>query len=171
MPWPLQEIRDVVVVLPGIMGSTLAKNGELVWAPSAGGVITAIQTFGGSLRQLTLPAGIGDNHPGDGVEPVEVMPDLHLLPGLWSANIGYGALLDWLHSTFHLVDTQHDDERIPNRLAVAYDWRLSNRYNGRRLKGIVETALERWRAQGHWPPETGSHDVRPQPPVSPPAPA
>jgi pimeloyl-ACP methyl ester carboxylesterase len=31
---------------------------------------------------------------------------------------------------------------------VAYDWRLSNRYNGKRLKSIVEPALDRWKAQG-----------------------
>ena len=33
-------------------------------------------------------------------------------------------------------------------MTVPYDWRLSNRYNGRRLATIVEPALERWRAQG-----------------------
>jgi hypothetical protein len=37
-----EVIRDVVVVLPGIMGSTLAKNGKMVWAPSAGSVLKAI---------------------------------------------------------------------------------------------------------------------------------
>jgi pimeloyl-ACP methyl ester carboxylesterase len=149
MPEPPEEMRDLIVVLPGIMGSTLARDDNLVWAPSAGAVVTAILTFGRSVRQLTLPDGIGDDHPGDGVEPVEVMPDLHVLPGVWSANIGYGVLLDWLRSTFHLIDAKPDDpERIPNLLAAPYDWRLSNRYNGRRLKRIVEPALERWRSQG-----------------------
>lgn len=148
-PTLAEEARDLVVVLPGIMGSTLAKDGRLVWAPSAGAVVAAILTFGRSIRQLTLPKGIGDDHPDDGVVPVEIMPDLHLLPGVWSANIGYGLLLDWLRSTFHLVDSSHvDPEGIPNLLAVPYDWRLSNRHNGRLLKGIVEPALERWRSQG-----------------------
>lgn len=39
-------------------------------------------------------------------------------------------------------------ERPANLVTMPYDWRLSNRYNGRRLKSIVEPALERWRAQG-----------------------
>ncbi|WP_198138330.1 esterase/lipase family protein [Pelobacter propionicus] len=142
-------VRDVVVVLPGIMGSTLSKNGKLVWAPSAGAVLDAIATFGRSIREMTLPNGIGDHHPNDGVEPVGLMPDLHLLPGLWSAHIGYGKLLNWLRARFHFIEpTAGKPDLIPNLLPIAYDWRLSNRYNGRRLKSIVEPALERWRAQG-----------------------
>ena len=52
-------VIDVVVVLPGIMGSTLAKNGNLVWAASAGSVLSAIRTFGRSIQDLALPSGIG----------------------------------------------------------------------------------------------------------------
>lgn len=142
-------IRDVVVVLPGIMGSTLEKNGERVWAPSAGVILKAIATFGRSIKAMSLPPGIGDNHPGDGVDPVALMPDIHLLPGLWSVNIGYEALLGFLRKRFHFIEHSADDpDRMPNLLPVAYDWRLSNRYNGKRLKGIVEPALDRWRAQG-----------------------
>lgn len=84
---------DLVVVLPGIMGSTLAQHGSLVWAPSAGAVLHAIGTFGRSIRQLQLPDGIGDDHPGDGVEPVALMPDLHVLPGIWAPLKGYDRLL------------------------------------------------------------------------------
>ena len=131
------------------MGSTLVKNGDLVWGPSAGAVLKAIGTFGRSLRAMTLPADIGDNGPRDGVEPKALMPDLHVLPGIWSANIGYGKLLDWLSTRFELVEASPDDpSRMPNLLPVPYDWRLSNRFNARRLKTIVEPALERWQSQG-----------------------
>jgi pimeloyl-ACP methyl ester carboxylesterase len=148
----LSPIKDVVVVLPGIMGSTLAIKGDttddykLVWSPSAGAVRRAIMTFGHSITDLALEPGIGDDHPDDGVVPVAVMPDLHILPGLWSWNFGYGVLLDWLRLRFGLVDA--GPARPGNLVAVPYDWRLSNRYNGRRLKSIVEPALERWRSQG-----------------------
>lgn len=148
MPSP-DVIRDLVVVLPGLLGSILAKNKKLVWAPSAGSVLNAIATLGGSIRKLGLPADIGDEHPGDDVEPVALMPDLHLLPGIWSANIGYGKLLDSLRTRFQFIEPSPEDpSRIPNLLPVPYDWRLSNRYNGKRLKGIVEPALERWQSQG-----------------------
>src|SRR6476660_10549957 len=66
-------VTDLVVVLPGIMGSTMADaTGRLVWAPSAGSVVRAIRTLGDSIRDLQLPAGIGDDHPGDGVKPTAV---------------------------------------------------------------------------------------------------
>lgn len=142
-------INDVVVVLPGIMGSTLSKSGELVWAPSRSSVITAISTFGRSIKEMRLPQGIGDNHPDDGVEPVALMPDLHILPGIWNPQIGYDELLKSLHNRFHFIERSAEKPHlIPNLLPVAYDWRLSNRFNGRRLKSIVEPALERWRAKG-----------------------
>lgn len=143
-------MRDLVVVLPGILGSTLSKNGELVWAPSAGSVLKAIATFGGSIRELSLPQDVGDEAPRDNkAEPVALMPDLHLLPGIWSANIGYGKLLQWLRTKFNLAEASPGEpSRIPNLLPVPFDWRLSNRYNGKRLKKIVETALERLHSQG-----------------------
>jgi hypothetical protein len=143
-------VTDVVVVLPGIMGSTLAKHGRLVWAPSAGAVLRAVWTFGRSVKDLGLPAGIADDHPADGVEPVALMPDLHVLLGLWTANIGYGKLLDFLRSPrFGLVEagTVPPDHPV-NLVPVPYDWRLSNRFNARRLKSIVEPVLDRWRGQG-----------------------
>lgn len=135
------------MVLPGILGSTLARDGQEAWAPSAGVVWQAIRSFGASIQSLTLPTDLGDDHPGDGVEPLALMPDLHLLPGLWSANIGYSRLLDWLTQRFTLVPPDPKDPAKPaNLLPFAYDWRLSNRYNARRLRAVVEPAQERWRA-------------------------
>ena len=141
------EVRDLVVVLPGILGSTLARDGQQVWAPSSGAVWQAIRSFGASIQSLTLPTDLGDDHPGDGVEPLALMPDLHLLPGIWSANIGYDRLLGWLTQRFKLVLADPQNCATPgNLLPFAYDWRLSCRYNARRLKRMVEPALERWRA-------------------------
>jgi pimeloyl-ACP methyl ester carboxylesterase len=137
---------DLVVVLPGILGSTLRQDGHPVWAPSAGSVLRVIATFGGSLRRLELPAGIGDQHPCDGVEPVGLMPDLHVLPGIWTPVKGYDVLIGRLRSLGYR-------EPVPggpagNLLPVAYDWRLSCRYNARRLAAIIEPALQQWRDQG-----------------------
>ena len=87
---------DLVVVLPGIMGSPLRHHRDLVWAPSAGAALRAITTFGRSIRRLQLPDDIGDDHPGDRVEPAGLMPDLHLLPGIWTPVKGYDRLLDRL---------------------------------------------------------------------------
>ena len=137
---------DLVVVLPGILGSTLRRDGRLVWAPSAGSALRAIGTFGASVRRLELPPGIGDDHPHDGVEPAALMPDLHVLPGIWAPVKGYDRLLARLRS----VGYRDPGPGAPadNLIPVPYDWRLSCRYNGKRLGTIIEPALQRWRDQG-----------------------
>jgi hypothetical protein len=139
---------DLVVVIPGILGSTLAKDGKLVWAPSGGAALRAIATFGRSLRDLQLPAGIGDDHPGDGVAPVALMPDLHVLPGIWTPLKGYDAVVKRLERNGFSQTAKDPDAPPGNLVLFPYDWRLSNRYNGNRLKSVVEPALDRWRAQG-----------------------
>jgi hypothetical protein len=139
---------DVVVVLPGIMGRTLRRNGRLVWAPSAGAALRAITTFGRSIKRLELPADVGDEHPGDGVEPVALMPDLHVLPGIWTPVKGYDVLLERLRSLGFSEAGSHAGAAPGNLLTIPYDWRLSNRYTGAQIARLVEPALERWRAQG-----------------------
>ncbi|MEV5747145.1 hypothetical protein AB0L00_04950 [Actinoallomurus sp. NPDC052308] len=139
---------DLIVVLPGIMGSALRRHGKLVWAPSAGTAIRAICTLGRSLTDLRLPEGVGDDHPGDDVEPAGLMPDLHVLPGIWTPVKGYDVLLKRLRSLGYRETLTHPGATPGNLLPVGYDWRLSNRYNGARLGTIVEPALQRWRAQG-----------------------
>jgi pimeloyl-ACP methyl ester carboxylesterase len=129
---------DIVVVLPGITGSALAKDGQLVWAPSAGALVSAIRTMGRSIKQLKLPNGIGDESPQDGVEAVSIIRNLHSLPGVWSPFDGYTRLL-------RRLDRLRQSGGIGAVLPFPYDWRLSNRYNGRRLSHVVDEALGRWR--------------------------
>ncbi|MEU4428667.1 hypothetical protein AB0F81_49330 [Actinoplanes sp. NPDC024001] len=137
---------DLVVVLPGILGSTLRHRGKLVWSPSARSAVQAVKTFGGSIRDLLLPDDIGDDHPGDGVEPDGLMPDLHALPGIWTPVKGYDRLIGRLRSLGYREPT--DDATPGNLILFPYDWRLSNRYNARRLATVIEPALHRWREQG-----------------------
>jgi Lecithin:cholesterol acyltransferase len=138
---------DVVVVVPGILGSALAIDGTPVWALSGAALVRGLQTFGRSIRKLQLPTDLGDDHPGDGVLPIGLMPDLHILPGLWTPIDGYSGLLHWLEQNFTF--TRYDPERPDqpaNLVAFAYDWRLSNRYNACRMEETVEPVLYRWRA-------------------------
>lgn len=130
--------NDLVVVLPGIMGSTLTRHGKPVWAVSAGAVLRAIGTLGRNLRDLQLPDDLRDEHPDDGVEPTALMSDLHVIPGVWTPVRGYDTLLKRLRRLGYREETG-------NLLPVPYDWRLSNRYNGQRLATIAEPALHRWR--------------------------
>ncbi|MER6674790.1 hypothetical protein [Streptomyces sp. NPDC000983] len=141
--------NDLVVVLPGITGTTLrSRRGAPLWSPTPGAILDAITSFGRSLHALRLPEGIGDDHPGDGVEPVALMNDLHLIPGIWTPVRGYDRLLARLRSLGYRESTPAAQG---NLLPLPYDWRLSNRYNANRLAKIVEPALERWRAAAGGP--------------------
>lgn len=134
------RVTDLVVVLPGIMGSRLADaDGGAVWDLSGADLLRGLRDFGRSLNALRLPKGIGDGDPGDGVVPVGLMPDLHALPGVWRPVDGYTDLLRWLERHFTLSVSD-------NLLTFPYDWRLSCRYNAERLKGRIDLELERWRA-------------------------
>ncbi|TFV72519.1 hypothetical protein E4P39_16345 [Blastococcus sp. CT_GayMR19] len=141
---------DLVVVLPGIMGSTLVdRDGQLVWGLSVGSLMRTLRSRGEGLRRLRLPSGIGDEHPGDGIRPTALMPD-HGLPGIWTPVKGYDKLIDRLHGLGYRPSPDPCNPAAPpgNLLEVPYDWRLSNRYNGRYLAQQIQPALERWRTQG-----------------------
>ncbi|MFE2475758.1 esterase/lipase family protein [Streptomyces sp. NPDC059389] len=134
------QVTDLVVVLPGILGSRLADaEGRAVWDLSGPALLRGLRNFGGSVRALRLPKDIGDGDPGDGVVPVGLMPDLHALPGIWHPVDGYTDLLRWLERHFTLSVSD-------NLLTFPYDWRLSCRYNAGRLKDRLGLELERWRA-------------------------
>src|SRR5687768_13942848 len=97
-------VNDVVVVVPGILGSRLSRRGEEIWGFSEDAIANALWTFGGSVKELALEDGIGDNDPQDEVVATALMGDLHIVPGLWSPIRGYSGLLQWLRSKFDLVD-------------------------------------------------------------------
>ncbi|MGW4207410.1 esterase/lipase family protein [Lentzea sp. NPDC004789] len=129
-------MNQLVVVVPGILGSTLADAGGMVWEVSGRAALRAVLTLGRSLQRLRLPAGIGDEHPGDGVEAVALMADLHVIPGIWTPLKGYDRVTKRLNSLGYTVEKG-------NLLLFAYDWRLSNRYNGALLARRVDEALDR----------------------------
>jgi pimeloyl-ACP methyl ester carboxylesterase len=143
-------MNDVIIVLPGIMGSTLRRGDSPVWEATAGAVVEAVTSLFRSVTALRLEDGIGDEHPGDGIEPGTLMPDLRLPFGLWTFDFGYNALLEFLRSTFELVENPPGQpaDRAANLVCFPYDWRLSNRYNGQRLQCVAESALQRWREHG-----------------------
>ncbi|HET8658790.1 MAG TPA: hypothetical protein VFM55_07300 [Micromonosporaceae bacterium] len=140
-------VTDLVVFVPGIQGSILARDGTPVWSLSPGAGWRGLRTALSSVADLRLPDGIGDSDPGDGVVATDVMGSLHVVPGVWSVVVGYRGLLRWMRRSF----TVDPDEagRPGNLMVFAYDWRLSNRFNACRLEREVLPALERWRAAGH----------------------
>jgi hypothetical protein len=73
-------MADVVLVLPG---SALRDSaGRDVWAPTAGATALALVTLGRCITDLELRDGDAD----DGVTAPMIVPDLHLIPGLWKTD-------------------------------------------------------------------------------------
>ncbi|MCW7989502.1 hypothetical protein XF35_30755 [Streptomyces platensis subsp. clarensis] len=143
-----ERMNDLVVVLPGILGSRLIdSDGKEAWGPSGGALWRAIRTFGRCVEALSLPSDTGDDHPGDGVRVHGVVPTLHALPGVAPLVDGYSGLLDWLEQVFTLRRRRRGeaDSTPANLIPFAYDWRLSCRFNADRLKERVERELSRWR--------------------------
>ncbi|MEV7285282.1 hypothetical protein AB0O01_12080 [Streptomyces sp. NPDC093252] len=133
-------VTDLVVVLPGIMGSVLARDGREVWNHTL--AVAGRNALGGlnEVRSLALPPDLGDGDPGDGVEAVGLIRGLHILPGV-SAIDGYGTLLAFLERRLGVC------AQNGNLLAFPYDWRLSVRLNAHRLAARVTAALDAWRAR------------------------
>ena len=133
-----QPMDDVVVLLPGILGSVLEKDGKDMWAMSPGAAFRALLSLGGSIKGLALDGDDPDaDDLGDGVIATRLLPDLHLVPGLWKID-GYGAIAKAMRDQFELIDGQ-------NYFEFPYDWRRDNRVHGRRLARQAHDWLAAWR--------------------------
>jgi pimeloyl-ACP methyl ester carboxylesterase len=137
--------NDLIVIIPGITGSTLTLDGEEIWSSKPKTVLAALVTLGGRLDKLRLPNDIGDQAPDDGVEAATLISDLHFIPGLWTPIHGYDKLVERLRATVARTRNGRRECTDLNPVLFPYDWRLSNRYTARRLKVYAESALSRWR--------------------------
>jgi pimeloyl-ACP methyl ester carboxylesterase len=142
-----QPMGDVIVLLPGILGSVLERDGRDVWAMSAGAAWRAILSLGHNVEDLELH---GDDPAvddlGDGVTAPRLMPDLHLIPGLWSID-GYSHIRSSIFATFDVVDGQ-------NWFDFPYDWRRDNRVAARHLAERAPDWLRAWRQR------SGNNDAK-----------
>lgn len=130
---------DVVVLLPGITGSVLKKDGRVMWGFSGGTVAGSIFSRGGNLRRaLTLAQDSPEvDDLGDGVTADALIPDLHLLPGLWKID-GYSKVANTILSRFEVTEGR-------NFFRFPYDWRRDNRVAARRLQRQSHEWLRTWR--------------------------
>jgi hypothetical protein len=140
-PEPMREpMPDLIVMIPGIGGSVLARHGREVWAPKAGAALRAVLSLGGGLDTLALRHGDDPalDDLDDGVQATALLPDLHVLPGLdWKID-GYGLLRRRLFRRFDLAEGR-------NYLEFPYDWRRDCRVAARRLAREAGAAHARWR--------------------------
>ena len=136
-----EKIPDVIVLLPGITGSVLRRNGQVVWGWSGRALVKNLVTGG---RDYVEDLWVDDDSPtaeslADGVVATELLPDLHVLPGVWKID-GYGAVADFIRASFDVVENE-------NFFAFPYDWRRDNRSSARTLKARTDRWLQQWRAK------------------------
>jgi pimeloyl-ACP methyl ester carboxylesterase len=132
-----KHVGDVVVLLPGITGSVLRKGGKDVWAPTAGAVLGALLSLGDDIRQLKLGDDPLDEDEIDDVTAPSLIPDIHLIPGLWKID-GYGRIKKWITTNF-------DVREGLNYFDFPYDWRRDNRVHARRLARLGADWLKAYR--------------------------
>ena len=101
-----EAMPDVGVLLPGILGSVLRKDGRDVWAASGGAVLAGILSGGGSIRELALREDDLADDLGDGVTADRLIPDVHLLPGLWKID-GYSKIKQTIFTVFDVREDEN----------------------------------------------------------------
>ena len=128
---------DVFVLIPGILGTVLQKDGRDVFGLTASAAFAGLFSGGASIQGLRLaepawsPAQPGDQEPkpvpdlGDGIRADRLAADAHLLPGLWKID-GYTKIANYLKRRFALVPGESFFE-------FPYDWRRDNRVAAHRL--------------------------------------
>lgn len=131
-------LRDMVVLLPGITGSVLQKDGKDVWAISGQAAGRLLASRDDWRRQLALG---GADH--NGIVATRVMPDAHVVPGLVKID-GYSAMAQMVAGAFDTRPGSIWDERPANFIEFPYDWRLDNRINAGLLKSLISKRLPQW---------------------------
>lgn len=129
-------MQDLVVLIPGIMGTTLRRDGRVVWGLSASSMARAVLSRGKSVRRDLMLGNDPLSHD-DGMEVGDPLSDLHLLPGFWKID-GYSALADLLRSRFSLTEGR-------NFFRFGYDWRRDNRIAAQLLSEATSRWLDEWR--------------------------
>jgi len=143
------KVRDLIVLLPGITGSVLQKDGKDVWAPSYRPVLDLILSWGKSLEKLRLT----DDDPeidelGDGIVATKLVPDAVMLAGLVKID-GYTTLSKTIRGSLEITDgtgLRADEQPYPppNFFEFPYDWRRDNRFTALKLKQLIDLRLPLW---------------------------
>ncbi len=131
------ELRDLVIVVPGIMGSDLSQHGRPTWACSLRRLAHIALTRGESLASLALkedPQEVDDL--GDGVVATDLIHVPMILPRLVKAD-GYHSLIRRIGNYFDIIQ----DGEFSNLCGFPYDWRRDCRVAAKRLKRFVSERL------------------------------
>jgi len=142
-----QPMPHLLILLPGVMGSALQKDGRDVWALSGQALGAYVGTLGRSVDTLRVE---GDDRNladlGDGVRATHLIEDIHAVPGLME-HAGYSVIVRQLQEAFDLeAGSIHAPHDSANFYSFPYDWRRDNRATALKVKTFIDQQLRRWRA-------------------------
>lgn len=141
-------MKDLIIVLPGILGSVLQKDGKDLWAISGQAVWQVLTRSGATIRNLKLAQDDPEAESlGDGIRATALIQDTHLIPGFWKID-GYTQTARLITDNFNVTpgDIYNDpDNKAANFYHFPYDWRRDNRANARILKKLIDKRLKCWR--------------------------
>jgi len=145
------SMRDMVIVLPGIMGSVLTKHGKDLWSVSLSMAARALQREV-LVRDLSLQGDDAERPTlDDGVVATRLISDAQLIPGFWKID-GYDGLINAIAAEFGAkIGDPYTPEPDASLFPFPYDWRRDNRSSARRLQRFVEQQLPIWRRSGGGP--------------------
>jgi pimeloyl-ACP methyl ester carboxylesterase len=141
-------MRDLIVTLPGILGSVLQKDGKDLWARSGRSIVNMIKDRDGMLADLQLDQDDPDAMElGDGIKATRFMEDVTIVPGFFKVE-AYTQPSKMIIDYFDVVvgDIYNDPwDRAANFYRFPYDWRRDNRANAKILKHYLDRRLHCWR--------------------------
>jgi pimeloyl-ACP methyl ester carboxylesterase len=141
-------MKDLIVILPGILGSVLQKDGKDLWAISGQAIWQVLTQSGKAIANLKLSQDDPNAESlGDGIRATALIQDTHLIPGFWKID-GYTQTARLITDNFDVTlgDIYNDpDDRAANFYQFPYDWRRDSRANARILKKLIDKRLKCWR--------------------------
>ena len=139
------QMKDIIVLLPGITGSVLEKDGKVAWGVGGKTIAKALFTRGKSMRKALMMDGDDPDLDdlGDGVVATRLVPDLHLIPKVWKID-GYTKVGDRIKEMFEVTEGE-------NYFEFPYDWRRTNIASARSLRRKSHDWLKAWREKSNNP--------------------
>lgn len=140
-------MRHLIILLPGVMGSALQKDGKDAWALSGQALVHYLSTLRNSIEQLRI---IDDDWQrddlGDGIRAVRLIEDIISIPYLVE-HAGYAVITQQIKEYFDVSEGSiYAPSEDANFFTFPYDWRRDNRASARKLQRFVEKQLPAWRA-------------------------
>ncbi|MBW4509569.1 MAG: lecithin--cholesterol acyltransferase [Scytonematopsis contorta HA4267-MV1] len=142
------DMTDLVIVVPGIMGSVLQKDGKNLWTARRQ-VVKGVVPFmpGISFDALMMN---GDDYElddlGDGIEATGLSSLPDIITGLIKTGT-YKNIKTKLAEVFNIEegDTDITHETPANFIEFPYDWRRDIRSAARKLDKLINHKLQVWR--------------------------